>query len=168
MKIDIKRIMAVIGIDVVAITVLYCIFGFTIGGEPDVFTNIPYAIFSVVAVISISLFTFRFITKRAVGEKLPPYLLVGIMIAVHLAACAIYDFSNEFLSTNEYLKYESTVTYIDEYKGRYEIGFTNQAGDEVFVDNSNYSPKINAPVQVEEIPGAFGYSEYYITFEIVE
>lgn len=168
MTIDFKKIMATIGIDAVAIAILYCVFGFTIGGEPDVFTNIPYAIFSIVAVASISLFTFHFIKKRAIGEKLPPYLLVGIMIAVYFVSYAIYDFSNEIFSTEEHLKYESTVTYIDEYKGRYEIGFTNQAGDEVSVDNSNYSPKIGAPVQVEEIPGAFGYSEYYITFEIVE
>ncbi len=167
MTIDFKKIMPVICIDIVAITLLYSVFGFAIGGAPDVFTNIPFAIFSVVAVIGISLFTFFFIKKRAVGEKLPPYLLVGIMIAVHLTSCAIYDLSNEILSTNEPLNYESTVTYIDEFKGNYKIGFTNQSGDEVSVDSS-YSPKINAPVQVEEIPGAFGYSEYYIAFEIVE
>ena len=167
MTIDFKKIMTVIGIDLVAITLLYSIFGFAIGGSPDVFTNIPFAIFSIVAVIGISLFTFFFIKKRAVGKKLPPYLFVGIMIAVHLTSCALYNFGNEILSTNEPLNYESTVTYIDEFKGNFEIGFTNQAGDEVSVDSS-YSPKINAPIQVEEIPGAFGYSEYYITFEIVE
>lgn len=168
MTIDFKKTTAVIGIDIIAITVFCLIFGFLIGGEPNVFTNVPFAIFSVVAVTLISLFTFCFIKKRVVGKKLPPYLLIGIMIAVHLVAYAIYDFSNEILSTEEHIKYESTVTYIDEYKGRYEIGFTNKQGNEVSLNGSDYSPKIGAPVQVEEIPGAFGYSEYYITFEIVE
>lgn len=99
MTVNYKKITAVILIDLIILSVMYCIFGFIIGGKPELITNVPYTIFSSITITAVSVFTYLFITKRAIGKSVPPILLIGIWFIAYFASVGIYDFGNEFLNT---------------------------------------------------------------------
>ena len=132
MTINYKKITVVVLIDLVILSVLYCIYGFTIGGKPEFITNIPYTIFSSVTLTAVSIFTYLYITKRVIGRNVSPLLFVGILFIAYFASVGIYNFGNEFLNIDEPIEYESTVINVEQKSfgksSRYIISFNDNNG----------------------------------------
>ena len=172
MTINYKKITGIILIDLIVISVLFGVYGFAFGGKPNLISNVPYTIFTMITLCVISIITYLYITKKAVGKNLPPYLFVGILFIAYFASVGIYNFENEFLSFEEPIKYESTVINTEQKSfgksSRYVIYFNDSGGKLISVTDDYNAPKIGSQIEVEEIPGAFGYSVFYTTFETYE
>lgn len=172
MTINYKKITAVVLIDLVIISVLYCIYGFTIGGKPEFITNVPYTIFSSITITAISIFTYLFVTKRAIGKNVSPILFVGILFITYFVSVGIYNLGNEFLNLEEPVEYESTVINVEQKlsgkSSRYVIYFNDSNGKTVAYTDEYNAPKIGATISVKEYLGAFGYPIFYTDFEIAE
>ena len=172
MAINYKKITAVILIDLVILSVMYCIYGFTIGGKPEIIANVPYTIFSSITLTAVSIFTYLFITKRAIGKSVSPILLVGIWFIAYSASVGIYNLGNEFLNIEEPTEYESTVINVEQKSSgkssHYVISFNDSNGNKVTVRDDYYAPEIGEPINVKEYSGAFGYPIFYTDFEIAE
>ena len=172
MTVKYKKITAVILIDLVVLSVMYCVYGFTIGGKPEIITNVPYTIFSSITLTVVSISTYLFITKRAIGKNVSPILLVGIWFIAYFASVGIYNFGNEFLNLDKPTEYESTVINVEqESSGKssyYLISFNDNNGKKVAIRDDYYAPEVGAIISVKEYSGAFGYPIFYTDFKIVE
>lgn len=172
MTINYKKITAVILIDLLVLSVLYCIYGFTIGGKPELLANVPYTIFSSIILTAVSIFTYLFITKRAIGKNVSPFLLVGILFISYFASVGVYNWGNEFLSLEEPAEYKSTVINVEQKRtgksSHYVIYFNDNNGKTVAITDEYNAPAIGASIEVKEYSGAFGYPVFYTNFEISE
>lgn len=172
MTVKYKKITAAILIDLVVLSVMYCVYGFTIGGKPEFIANIPYTIFSSITLTAVSIFTYLFITKHTIGKNVSPILLVGIWFIAYFASVGIYNFGNEFLNLDKPTEYESTVITVEQKSSgkssHYVISFNDSNGNKVAVRDDYYAPEIGATINVKEYSGAFGYPIFYTDFKIVE
>ena len=172
MTINYKKITAVIIIDLLVLSVLYCIYGFTIGGKPELLTNVPYTIFSSITLTVVSIFTYLFITKRAIGKNVSPFLLVGILFVAYFASVGMYNLGNEFLTLEKPTEYTSTIINVEQKRtgknSHYVIYFNDNNGKTVSITDEYNAPKIGASIEVKEYSGAFGYPVFYTNYEIAE
>ena len=172
MTINYKKITVVVLVDLLIISVLYCTYGFIIGGKPEFITNVPYTIFSSITLTATSIFTYLYITKRAIGKNISPLLMIAILFISYFASVGIYNLGNEFLNLEEPMQYETAVINVKQENlgksSHYVISFEDSNGNIVTITDDYNSPKIGASINVKEYSGAFGYPVFYATFEIAE
>lgn len=134
MKREHKIFLAII-LDLVLITVLNCIYGFLIGGNPYL-TNIPYICFLIVLTVFVTAITSAVVFGKDFYKSFrAKRTAVWVAFAILIFSFFSYVLLNKMGAQNDSIEYEAKVTnYTYVFKSPYqEFNFIDNNGNEQYV-----------------------------------
>lgn len=163
-----NKILIAVVVCVILLVSAVCIFGFAVGGRPE----IGFVLYCVMCSLIFSLFSLIFVGgSEYKRESSFRYLLVILTVISTVCMYSLYNAINYLGADNDFKEYETTVEYFtssDRIFGS-SVGFYNPQGE--LVETADYNavwfddesvPVEGAVLTVREYNGAFNFPKYEI------